>query len=154
MRQLIERADDRFSRTLHVGLDDQRQFFGSRFLEPRHHAFERRTSTRRAGRGAQFLGASAVISDFACARFVIDRVQHIAWLRHAFKTHDLDRLRRPCALQLLTALVGDRTNAAHLCADDDDIAALQRAHLHEHRSNRAAALIELGLDNRRFCRPV
>src|SRR6266542_1084892 len=39
--ELLDRADDRFQRTLHVGLDDQRQILAARGLELAHHLLER-----------------------------------------------------------------------------------------------------------------
>src|SRR6267154_2388578 len=35
--EFVERADDRFDRALHIGLDDQREFLEARGLHLRHH---------------------------------------------------------------------------------------------------------------------
>ena len=57
--ELVERADDRFDRALHVGLDDQREFLAAGGLELRHHLLER---AAHAG-----LARAAILSRF-CAR--------------------------------------------------------------------------------------
>ena len=57
--ELLERADDRFDRALHVGLDDQREVLAARGLELAHHLLER---------AAHAGGAAAAFSRFWRAR--------------------------------------------------------------------------------------
>jgi hypothetical protein len=63
------------------------------------------------------------------------------------RDRDLDRVRRTSLLDHL-ALVVDHARAHGPClAGHDDVAAVERAFLHEHRRHRATALGQLGLDD-------
>ena len=48
--ELLERADDRLDRTLHVALDDERELLAARRLELAHHLLERAAHAGRARR--------------------------------------------------------------------------------------------------------
>ena len=70
--KLVERADYGFQRTLHVGLNHQREFLAARGLGLRHHLLERAAHAGRARRRLLALLAGAVVGDFARARFAVD----------------------------------------------------------------------------------
>ena len=113
--------------------------------------------SRLAGRvgGALVLDhAGAIFGDFAGARFVLDDLERIARRRHARQAEDLDRHRRTGFLDLLALVVDQRTDLAALGADDEDVADLERAAIDEDRRDRAAALVELGLDHGAFGRAI
>src|SRR3954466_14955402 len=58
---LLERADDRLERALHVGLDDERELLAAgALLEVAHHVGERAAGAGRAGGGALALLPGAV----------------------------------------------------------------------------------------------
>ena len=78
----------------------------------------------------------------------------VAGLRRALQAEDLDRRRRAGFLELLAAIVDEGAHAAPLVAGDDDVADHQRAGLDQHGGDRAAALVELGLDDDAFGRAV
>ena len=48
-RQLLQGADDRLDRAVHVALDDDRQLFGRAFLERGEHGFQRALGGQRRG---------------------------------------------------------------------------------------------------------
>ena len=54
----------------------------------------------------------------------------------------------PAIVHRLSTIVEQRTSPAPLGTGDDEVAHLQRAALHQHGSDHAAAAIELGLDDR------
>src|SRR5262249_47060830 len=90
-RGLCDRADDRFQRTLHVGLDDQRQILAARGFELAHHLLER---AAHAGRACGHLVAplpSAIGGDFAGARLRLHDRQAVAGLGRAVEAEDFDR---------------------------------------------------------------
>ena len=67
--------------------------------------------------------------------------------RHVGQALDLDRNRRAGLVDRLAVLVGHRAHAAEDRAGEHDVAALQRARLHQDRRDRAAALVEARLDD-------
>ena len=143
--ELAQRADDGLDRALHVALDDQRELLAAGLLELLHHLLER---ARGAG-GAQRLAAlaHAVVGDLARAALVLDHGERVARLRRGVEAQDLDRHGRPGLRHGLAALVDQRAHAAPGAAGDDDVADAQRAALHQHGADRAAAALELGLDD-------
>ena len=79
--ELVERADDRFDRALHVGLDHQREFLAAGGLDLRHHLFERAAHAGLAGGHLVALLALAIVGDFARAGLVLDHGETIARIR-------------------------------------------------------------------------
>ncbi len=70
--ELVERTGNGFDRTLHVALDDQREFLHAGGLQLRHHLFQRAALTGQAG-GSLVAGETlAVFRDLAGAAFVFD----------------------------------------------------------------------------------
>ena len=92
--------------------------------------------------------ALAVLGDLARPLLAVDHGQQVAGLRHAVQAQDLDRRRRPGRLDRLAAIVEQRAGTAPLGTGDDEVADLERAALHQHRGDHAAAAVELGLDDR------
>ena len=73
-RQAVERIDDRFDRSLHVRLDDERHFLDRRSVG-REHVLE---ADRRRGRALLVEHALAIVGDFAGAGLVLDDRERIA----------------------------------------------------------------------------
>ena len=64
---------------------------------------------------------------------------------------NLDRNRRTRLVYRSAVLVIHRAHATEHRAGEDDVAALQRAGMHEHRRNRTAPLVEPRFDDDAFC---
>ena len=143
-RDLVDRIDDRLDRALRIGLDHERIFDRLLFLERTEHALEARRATGGALAGHHAL---AIFRHFARTRFVFDDRQRVARTRHARQAEHFDRHRRAGFLDLLALVVGHRADLAALAANHEDVADPQRAAVHEHGRDRAAALVELGLDH-------
>ena len=118
--------------------------------ELRHHLLERAALAGLAGHRLVAGQALAVFGDLAGARLVVDDGEAVAGLRRALQAEHLDRHGGRRFLDLLAAVVDQRAHAAPLVAGDDDVAGHQRAGLHQHGGDRAAALVELGLDDDAF----
>ena len=148
--ELFQRADDRLDRALHVALDDEREFLAARRLELRHHLLERAAHAGGARRRLLALLADAVIGEFAGAGLGLDHGETVAGVRRAGEAQHLDRHRRARALDRLAGVVDQRAHPAPFGAGDDDVADVQRAALHQHGRDRAAAAVELGFDHGAF----
>ena len=148
--ELVERADDRFERALHVGLDDEREFLAARGLDLRHHLLERAAHAGLAGSGLLALLARAIIGDLAGARLVVDDREPVAGIRRAGEAEHLDRHRGAGAVDRRAGVGHERAHAAPFGAGHHDVADMQRAALHQHGCDRAAAAVELGLDHGAF----
>ena len=144
---LFQRLGDRLGRALHVSLDQHRQFRDVLVrLGLGHQLFQRR---RRTGSRAFVLGGFlAVIRDLARLRLGFDDVQHVPGFRRAIETQHLDRNRGTGFVDALALVVDQRPHLAPLLADDKDVAAFQRAVLHQNRRHRTTADVEFRLDHR------
>ncbi len=91
--------------------------------------------------------ADAVLGQLASAGFVFHHGEGVAGRRNAVQAEDLDRGGRTSFGQLLVTLVEQGANPAELAAGHNDVAALQRAAIDQHGGDRAATLVELGLDH-------
>ena len=89
--ELVERADDRFERALHVRLDDEREVLAAGGLELAHHLLERAAHAGGARRLLLALLMRAIVGDLARARFVLDHGETVAGFRRAVETQHLDR---------------------------------------------------------------
>ncbi|MNE23458.1 hypothetical protein D3C80_1167130 [compost metagenome] len=148
--KLVERRDDRFDRTLHVTLDDQREFLETGILQLAHHLLERTALAGLAGNRLVASKTLAILGDFAGTSFVFDDGEAVTGSRRAGKTEHFDRGCRTGFLDVV-ALVGDEsTNTAPLIAGNDDLARLQRTLLDEHGRNRTTTAVELGFNDRTF----
>ena len=152
--ELVERAVDRFQRSLHVGLDDQREFLAARGLGLRHHLLERAAHAGGPGRGLLALLTRTVIGDFAGARFVLDDGETVAGIRRAGEAEHFDRSRGTGSADGLTCVGDERADAAPFGAGDDKVADLQGAALDQHGGDRATAAVEFGFDHSAFGRTL
>ncbi len=146
--ELGQRALDRFHRTLHVGLQHQRQqllFAGLAGLEK---LVER--LARIAGLARFAALAAAIFGDFAGAGFGFHHHHFVARFRRRRKTQHFHRRGRPGEFHGLAAIVLQQANPAPFRTGNHDVADLQGAALHQHGGDGAAALVELGLDHRAF----
>src|SRR5690606_25079632 len=116
----------RFDRTLHVALDDQREFRDPGDLELVHHLLEAgRTAT-----GNLFADrALTIFGDFTRTGIALDDREAIACARHAVKAKNFDRNGRAGFLDLVALVVDEGANAGKLGAGNDDVADLERAAL-------------------------
>ena len=112
--ELEQRGGQGFLRTLHIGLDDERQGLGFALAQVLEHVLEL---------GGLLLGqldiavlASAEGGDFTGAAFVAQHHELVAGTRHIRQTLDLDRNRRtglgrrPCRLRPAWRARGRRSN--------------------------------------------
>ena len=145
MDSRVSASDDRLDRALHVGLDDDAQLLGVAGLHLAIEVFERHLrglqQTRLAVLGEPMIG------DLPRRRLVGDDDERAAGLRHRRQTEDLDRRRRIGRRDLVPLVVDHGADAPGVRAADERIARMQRAFLDQHRRDRAAAAIELGLDD-------
>ena len=96
----------------------------------------------------------ALLRRFTRDAFVGDDHQRVAGRRNVGKPHDFDRNRRSGFLDLFALVVDQRANLAERAADDDDVADAQRAVLHEHGRDRAAAAVERRFDDDAGCAAI
>ena len=89
----------------------------------------------------------ALVGELAGAAVVLDHAHVLAGLGHRVEAEHLDRLGRPGLLDALAGVVVHRAHAAPVGAGDERVADVQRAALHEHGHDGAAARVELGLDD-------
>src|SRR6516162_642563 len=141
--ELLDRADDRFQRALHVGLDDQRQILAARGFELAHHLLERAAHAGRACGHLVAPLAGAIGGDFAGARLRLHDRQAVAGLGRAVEAEDFGRRGGPRGLDRRAGIGDQRAHAAPIGAGHDEVADTQRAALHQHGRNRSAAAVEL-----------
>ncbi|CEE73405.1 membrane hypothetical protein [Xanthomonas citri pv. citri] len=144
--QRHQRLLERFHRALHVGLDHQVQhllaFALAHLGQDVFHAVGRRgNQTRLAALGF------ALLRHVLGQTLVVDDHEVVASFRHAGQTQDLHRNRRARRGRLMAGFVEQRTHATVLDAAHQIVATLQRTLLHQHRRNRAAALVQRGFDD-------
>ena len=144
-RQIVDALPDRLDRTLHVGLDDQRQLADPSGVHLREHLLDRAAGARGGPRLA--VSALAEIRHLPSPRLVFHHHEVVAGQRRAAEPQDLDRLRRAGAIHAVAAIVGQRAHPAPLAAGDEYVADPNRAALHQHGGHRAAALLHFGLDH-------
>ena len=144
-RELEQRLRQRFLRALHVGLDDQRQHLLGALPHLVHHVLE----VRGLALGQLHVAVLALTEgrDLARPALVAEHHELVAGLRHFGQALDLDRNRRAGLGDRLAVLVEHGAHPAEARARQHDVAALQRAALHQHGRDRAAALVELRFDD-------
>ena len=146
VRELLERRAQRLDRALYVRLDDDVQFLHLALLNGGEQVVERDLVEQLVA--LFLLLVLALLDQLARHLLVVYRVEDVARARHLGQTDDLNRDRRAGLLDLSAIVVGHGAHAADRRARDNRIAGMQRAVLHEQGRNRAAALIQLGLDDR------
>ena len=111
---LSSAADDGFDRTLHVALDDQREFLEAGVLQLRHHLLERTALAGMPGHGLVAGQPLTVLGDFAGARFVLDDGEAVAACGVPDRPRTSTGMDRRRFLDLLALVVDERANAAPL----------------------------------------
>ena len=89
----------------------------------------------------------ALVRELAGAAVVLDGADVLAGLGDPVEAEHLDRIARVGLLDALAGEVVERADAAPVGARDERVADAQRAALDEDRHDRAAARVELGLDD-------
>ena len=145
---LLQLADDRLDRALHVALEDDVEVGDAARLELLEQLLERDAAARLLGERLAAQPLAALLRELAGAAVVLDDAAELAGRRRLVEAEDLDRLAGPGRVDLLAAVVVERAHAAPGVAGDDRVADLERAALHEHRRDRAAADVEPRLDDR------
>ena len=143
---LSDLVDGGLDRALHVGLDDQGELLDGALLHLREQVLE---ADRLAALG-EHLGAlalRALLGGLAGDAVVLDDAAQLAGRRRLVEAEDLDRDARPGVLDALAVVVVQRLHLAPGVAGDDGVADAQRAALHQHRRDRAAADVEARLDD-------
>ncbi len=136
----------RLDRALHVGLDDQAELLDGALLHRREQILEADgLAAPREHLGAQPLGA--LLRDLAGDAVVLDHAAELAGRRRLVEAEDLDRQPRPGVLDALAVVIVQRLDLAPGVAGDDRVADAQRAPLHQHRGDRAAADVQARLDD-------
>ena len=144
--QRAQRLAQRLGRTLHIGLDDQRQhLFCAALPHLRHHFFHAIAGMLEQSRFAA-LGI-ALLRDILGQTFVFDHHEIVARIRHPGQPEQHHRDRRAGGFDLLPGFVEQRAHAAVLHAAHHVVAFLQRAVLHQQGRDRAAALVQGRLDH-------
>ncbi len=144
-RELVERIAQRFGAALHVRLDEHGDAGGLLAFHLRERVFGTRAARARELHVAEL--ALAMQSHFTRLALALDREHFVAGIRRRRQAEHDDRRRRTRFLHRLAVLVEHGAHAAELGARDDRIADLQRALLHEHGRDGAAALLDAGLDD-------
>ena len=143
----MQRIDDRFDRTLHIGLYQNRPFNNRRGKIVEHCV--------KAGRGqcGAFLSRLflTILSHFTCALFIFHHGQLIARRWHTAKAQNLNRHGRASFFDLFAGIIDDGAHTAALRANNESIAAFQRATRNQNRRHRATAFIKLRFDYGCFC---
>ena len=142
---LVERVAQRLDGALHVGLHDKVQVGLLALLDAVEQVVQ--VHVRLGLLLGQTRTQRALLGQLAGIALVLEHAELVAGDRDAVQAQDLDRVGRRSALDMLTARVDQRTDASVGRAGDDSVARMQRAALHEHGGHRAAALVEVGLDD-------
>ena len=147
--ELVQRALDGFGRTLHVGLEHDA---AAACFSPAARVLSSWSSVWREFDAWRCFAAlaGAVFRDFAGARFDSDHDHFVAGFRRRRKTQHFDGRGGTGFLHRLAAIVGQQAHPAPFRTGDDDVADLQRAALYQHGGDGAAALVQLGFDDRAF----
>ncbi len=119
-----------------------------------HHLLERAAHAGLPRRDLLALLPGAIIGDLAGARLAFDHGEPVAGLGRAVEAQHLDRHRRAGRDHSVAGIGHQRADAAPFGAGNDDVAGLERAALHQHGRDRAAAAVEPRLDHGAFGRPV
>ena len=142
--QLLQRLLDGLDRALHVGLDNQVQVLQLTLVDVIKQVIQRYLGGSGAGSAHLF----TALLRYLTAQAVIRHGHHIvARFRHLGEARDFNRHGGTGFLYALAAIVEHRAHAAGGHTGDNVIAHMKRTVLKQHRSQRAAVLIQLGLDD-------
>ena len=144
-RLLEQRLAQRLDRTVHVGLEHDRQLLHAAALGPGEELVEGERRPRFGGLRA--LLRQPVVDDLLADSLALDHVDRLAGFGNARQPRHLHRNRGTGLLHPLAVLVFHRAHAAPVGADHDDVAALERAFLDEHGGDGPAPLVEARLQH-------
>ena len=140
-----ERVRDRPQRAGDVRLQDDPELLGLPFLELVEEILQGRLL---AGARLRDGGVPRLLDDRPGRLLVRDDAQDVARLRHLAEPQHERRGRRAGLLDPLPGRVLERLDLAVGLADHDDVADPEGARLDDDGGHRAAALVQLGLDDR------
>src|SRR5512133_1755069 len=143
---------DGLDRAHHVGLDDQRQLLELALADPGEQVLQARGPAGRDGRLA--LAGLPGLGDPAGDALVGDRPDLVAGAGRGREADDHDRLGRGGGGDLLAVLVEHGPDPPEGGAGGHRVPDVQGAPAHEDRRHRAAALVQVGLDDRALGAPV
>src|SRR3954452_13171495 len=147
LRQLGDLVLERLGGAGDVGLDEEVELLELARLDLLEDVLQRALAAR-APRVLLLLEALlALVRELAGAAVVLDDADVLAGLRNAVEAEHLDRVAREGLLDAVAGEVVERAHAAPVGARDERVADAQRAALDEDGDDRAAAGIELGLDD-------
>src|SRR4051794_27211773 len=142
MLDLVELAHDRLDGALHVPLEHDVEVGDAAGLQLLEQLVERdATAGRLLRQGLAPQPRAPLLGELARA-VVLDDARHLTGLRWMIEAENLDRVARAGLLELLAAVVVQRTHPSPRVAGDDRVPDFERPALDEHRRNRAAADIE------------
>ena len=140
-QRLLERLDG----TGDVALDDEVERGDLALLESAGEVLER-DALAGLGQLGVALGGFALLGDLARGAVLFGHDEHVTRTGHRVQTLHLDRPRRSGLCDLLAVLVDHGAHAAVGGAGDDGVSDPEGSGLDQHRRDRTATLVELGLD--------
>ena len=143
--ELDQRVFQGLDRAGHVALDDQQQLFPLAGLERRLQVLQRDPRPP-LGEHRAALPGLAPLGDLPGHPVVVDDQEAVAGAGHGGEAEHLHRPGRRRLADLVAVLVQHGPDPAERLAADDRVADVQRAALHEHGRDRAAALVQVRLD--------
>src|SRR4051794_12309679 len=143
--QLGEGVLEGLDRTGHVALEDQVEGLHLALLEGLGEVLQADPLAALRQRGRTLHGLT-LLGDLPSRAVVRRHDERVTGPRHRRQAEDEHRTRRQRDVHRLAVLVEHRPDPAVGRAGHDRVADRQRARLHEHRGQRAAALVEAGLD--------
>ena len=145
---LLQCREQRLERALRIRLDDQAELFDLAFLGAAGEVLEGDARSDVARRLDRALLDELGQGNLARRLLRTDDLEDVAGLRYlAHAGHD-HRRRRRRFVHTLPAVIGQRAHAAVDVAANEVVADFERARLHEHRRDRAATALEVGVDDR------
>src|SRR5579862_3778486 len=150
--ELRQLRDDRLDGADHVAAHDEVEIGNLARLQRVVEALEGDASART--HRSELLAPetlAAAVRDLPCLAVVPDHARELSRRRRLVEAEDLDRVARQRALAPFALVVEERLHAAVRVTGDDRVANLERAALHEHRGDRAAADVEARFDDRAGC---
>ena len=140
-----ERGADRFERALHVGLDDEVELLFLALLECVEKAFER--GALWCGQLAEPLALHALRAEFLRGALAFEDHELIAGKGQAGEAEHAAGRGRTGFLDRLAVVVDQGFHFAEKLAADEGHADFERAGFYDDRGGRAAALLDLRLDD-------
>ena len=147
LRQLGDLVLERLDRAGDVGLEDEVELLELALLDVLKTSSSETLRPERRASASVFRRCARSCASCAGAAVVLDDADVLAGLGDAVEAEHLDRVAGQRLLDARAGVVVHRADAAPVGAGDERVADLQRAALDEQRHDRAAARVELGLDD-------